>query len=513
MKRIMILMFSILCLTACNDYDNDPSIERPNPPAQITLSIPDATVVSTYSTANVNECTIDTLWVFVFDGATGVKKWVDKIEGSKIVNNGQAAQILPQLKHEPAVGDTVVIIANVHTAFMDTSSYITCANINQYIQPTMIDYTQFPYPYPNPPVAIDIDFRRPRLFMYGEMIWSPMSGYTCTMIRAVAKIEVQLAPDFYDVTGTFNAENVFWGVGAYTYRGYLKPTSIPGVLPHPDRHTGFTYYSLLQREDPWAFIPSIAIIPSSPTFYITEYPSSTKDWAGNNIADDKFDPNRVHLILGNMATSDTKFYRLDFFDHSTGKFLDIKRNHHYIFTIRAVRSEGYHDLMLQNFTISNTGAYLDYYGSNLEYSIKIVDDSRVIKSNGQYALVVSTDTVKLPAGAVTIPAAVMFRYEDPEGWVEKVDTTHHHANIPANIIAIEDVFPSSATMTTTPFGTYLPVTANPVHYPFSPTIHTRERHITTTKKPLDITVSSNFVSGTVVFKLGNIEHRVRVVRE
>ena len=510
MKRIMILMFSILCLTACNDNDNDPSIERPNPPAQITLSIPDATVVNTYSTATNEECMIDTLWVFVFDGATGAKKWVDIITGDRIVNNGQAAQILPQLKHEPATGDTVVLIANIGAARIDTSSYITCANINQYIRASDADL----YPHlGNPFLPIIYDLRRFRLPMYGEMVWSPMAGYTCTMIRAVAKIQVQLAPGYYDATGNFNAETVTWGLAAGAPSGYLKPTSLLNGIPSALRYPGSIIFSVLQREDVWD--NPFARISGGPACYIPEYPSSTNDWAGNSIMDNEFDPNRVHLVLMKATTlldDSVRYYRLDFFDHLTGKFLDIKRNHNYLFTIRAVRSEGYYNQALDGGYSS--GMYLpriDYYGSNLEYTIKITDGARAITSNGQYAIVTNVDTIKLPAGAVTVPSAALFRYEDPKGFVDKVDTTTSISVLPVNWILVENA--SGGTMTVTPHGRYLPTTSTIIFNHSAPWFYTREKLITPTNRPLDVTVDAGFVSGTVVFFLGNIEHRVHVVRE
>ena len=128
------------------------------------------------------------------------------------------------------------------------------------------------------------------------------------------------------------------------------------------------------------------------------------------------------------------------------------------------------------------------------------------------AKVTNIDTIKLPAsGAANVPAAVFFRYEDPEGRVDKVDTIRAEALSPVNSILLEDV--SGGTMTVSPHGQYLPTASTQTFMPFSPVFHIRERNITTTNKPLDVTVNAGFVSGTVVFRLGNIEHRVYVVRE
>ena len=521
MKKIMILLFSALCFTACNDKMEDINtnvVEQQQ--AQISLSIQDATTVNTYSTANDQECMIDTAWVFVFDGTTGTKKWVERIEGNRIVNNGQPAQLLPQLKQNPAIGDTVVVIANIPTAGIDTSSYITCANINQYIHASSSYYYTHPNLDPNSQHLLD--FRSPRLPMYGEMIWNPMSGCTCEMIRAVAKIQVQLAPGYYDVTGNFNAETVNFGTTGHAY-GYLRPTSLINGIAYPAGTLLIpgAYWSLLQREDPFKILPATMPISRFTALgyssYILEYPSSTKDLYGNDIVDTKFDPKRPHIILAKASGVGVwTNYRLDFYDHSTGKFLDIKRNHHYLFTIHSVNSEGYNSTTVGG---ANHGginqAGLDYYGSNLEYTIKITDGSRAVTSNGQYAIVTDKDTIKLPAGAVTVPAAAFFRYEDPEGFVDKVDTTTIWVTAPMNAITMENVSPSNS-MTVTPFGVYMPVANISPDRPFNPNapyFNTRERHITTTNKPLEVSVNPGFVSGTVLFRLGNIQHRIYVVRQ
>ena len=100
MKRITFFILSIICFTACN---NELEIEKPqaiNP--QIELIMPDAEVVSVYSTATVSECKINEIWVLEFDNTN---KLVNRqhINGSQIVVNtqNQAAQLLPQLNFKP----------------------------------------------------------------------------------------------------------------------------------------------------------------------------------------------------------------------------------------------------------------------------------------------------------------------------------------------------------------------------------------------------------------------------
>ncbi|MDR0700465.1 MAG: hypothetical protein LBG28_14800 [Tannerella sp.] len=84
MKKISLLI--LLCCVACNN-DVDIPEEPVEAGQRIELSIPGTQEVSVYSTATVSECTIDTLWVCVFNGG---KRFIEMIEGDRIMHNGQA---------------------------------------------------------------------------------------------------------------------------------------------------------------------------------------------------------------------------------------------------------------------------------------------------------------------------------------------------------------------------------------------------------------------------------------
>jgi hypothetical protein len=120
---------------------------------------------------------IDTVWVCVFK-ADSAKRWVEKIGRSRILNNGQATQLLPQLKHKLNNGDIVICIANVGSN-PDTTT-VTPGTINACFPIK----TKSPWHH-----YLGGDY----LPMYGEIAsWSPAGAYTCRMIRAVAKIQIQL---------------------------------------------------------------------------------------------------------------------------------------------------------------------------------------------------------------------------------------------------------------------------------------------------------------------------------
>ncbi|MDR1224857.1 MAG: hypothetical protein LBL07_18565 [Tannerella sp.] len=440
MKRITLFLFGILCFTACNnEIGPEPRIDTEA--RQIELRIPDAQV-SVYSTATVSECTIDTLWVLVFNGNT--KRWVEKIAGNDIVNNGQATQLLPQLSNKLENGNTIICIANV-APNPDTTN-ITPANINTCFK------TRSNTHYSGG------DF----LPMYGKIdSWAPSGSYTCLMTRSVAKVQVQMGTAPSDVTGNFDAENVTCQIYDFAQSGYVqRPGSTPaGISGTPGLYT--SPFDILQKEG-----------ATNTNAFIYEYQSSIYSISNTNtnIGIKNFHVMRQHIILTKGTAPNTRYYRLDFYNSVDSIFLDTERNHHYIFTINKVRSEGYTSLtQAQNNP-----------GSNIEYTVRIEDGSQSITSNGQYAVVTSVDTVKLTTD-VTDQTVATFRSIDPTGG---------GLNIDDNSISVEDIQPGGAALTITSPST--------------------SGSIATGNKDLKITTTGNLTQATILFKYGNITHRLYV---
>ncbi|HCC50782.1 MAG TPA: hypothetical protein DEQ30_00965, partial [Porphyromonadaceae bacterium] len=102
-------------------------------------------------------------------------------------------------------------------------------------------------------------------------------------------------------------------------------------------------------------------------------------------------------------------------------------------------------------------------------------------SNGQYAIVTNVDTVKL-TGDITNQTIATYRYIDPTGVL----------SVTENSVLVESgsVQPGGATLTITD-----PITTNP---------------ITSTNKELKITTTGNLTQGVILFKLGNITHRLYI---
>jgi hypothetical protein len=175
-----------------------------------------------------------------------------------------------------------------------------------------------------------------------------------------------------DVTIDFIPDKVTFSLHNGPIGGFIKPTSPLGKPGSPPGNETDRYY-LLQNS---------AATEKTSNLYVPEYHSATNA-LGTTIPDTQFDVNRQHLLLHHAkAPNDTTFYRLDFYDNVTNKYLDVKRNYHYLFTIDKVRSEGY----------PSRAQAQNNPGSNLEYTIYVSDGSKDVVSNGQYAIVVNIDT-------------------------------------------------------------------------------------------------------------------------
>jgi hypothetical protein len=443
MKRITFLTASVLLLISCNnvvyDFNNEEGGRKEG--FQIKLNMPDATVV-TYSSATENECYIDSLWVLEFTPSEALVNDT-LIPGANILNNGKSTQLLPQLPFKPTNGNRIVCIANsdAKTRPHPNRSSINHSNINTYF----------------PLAANGYYFGGEHLPMYGEITNWP-SGYSCEMIRAVAKIQIQLGANPSDETGNFNAENVTYKVHNEAKGGLIQPSgTISGIAQTAPSHTVEDYY-LLQKQNATEKMTNV---------YLYEFPSSNTTGLGVNIPyDSAFHAQRQYIILKKNAGGVATYYRLDFYDRLTKKFLDTRRNYHYIFTINSIRSEGY----------ASEPEAQSNPGSNIEYTIEVKDGASHITSNGQYAIVTSVDTAYVEASAPDTKIATA-RYQFPTGMSLVSGTTNS----------------ISAT------GTGLTLTS-----PNALTVNDQDVKVTTT---------AGFTGGQINFKLGNITHTIHVKKK
>ena len=356
MKRITWFIIIILCIAACKDAMVIPSDTEQKRMPSIELRIASDSIV-TYSTATANECWINKLWVLEFNGNT--LENMQLIDGADIFHNGSAVQILPQLDVMPQDGNTIVCIAN-SDAVTDphpNMSSINRSNLNTYF----------------PIIAKAFHTETDALPMFGYINdWgNTNSSYTCEMTRAVAKIQLQMGESVEDVTGNFSPETVTYTVYNSAISGLIEPQSAPYGTTSPVSHHSAAF-NLLQKSS-----------PANTNVYIHEFASATTLGVGGGTIDqDTFDEDRQHIILTKVSGADTRYFRLDFINPLTNRFLDTERNFHYLFTINKVRSEGYVDLLQAQ---KNPG-------SNIEYTINVSDGNQPkatrIISNGQYAILV-----------------------------------------------------------------------------------------------------------------------------
>jgi hypothetical protein len=402
MKKIEIFLFlccASLVLTDCSDSYIAPEKVAPEKVedgnSQIRLSIPDAKDVQVYSTATPGENYINECWVITIDGTLGNWKGAEHItDGSKIVNNGMATALLPQLTFKVDNGDEVYVLCNTGATGVNSSSIPNESSINT-IRPDK------PYYRGGEPLP-----------MSGTTIWSTSSSSSTvvTLTRTVAKVQIKMGESFN--YGGDLSWNRFWkwenfqprecGFVVCNYGGMSDimqsstlSANISGNNPLYGAHNGclrFTQYAATE---------------DSMTIYISEYPNSIKDSKGLSITDNNtFDKNRTFLlmidkVIDGYVGDGTIFgvWRLDFYDAISKKYLDIKRNQTYTFTINKIRSTPYCTFNFLSInellTCSDCHKAWNFPGSNIEYEITADDDwAKATYSNGQYGFSVSLDSIK-----------------------------------------------------------------------------------------------------------------------
>ena len=484
MKRIAFFIVGLYCLTACDNMviDGPDRPEVPDETPRIQLVFPEEERVNVYSTATTYENTIESLWVLSFDAVSGILDTLEYIDVAKIVKNGYATQLLPQLSFTPQDGRKIVCIANSRRpasrlSFDPTNpAQIATVDTTQINNEFLLDQDNW---YQGDDVGLP---------MYGSFIWGVPGGYTCEMIRAVAKVQVRMGTSVSDVTGNFSADNVSYAIYNYGFFGYIKqdPAGVVNGIPrtgttwggYPFYFTTLQPYFLIQNDNtPYSYNGDTHV-------YLFEYPSSNRTGIDINtdIGNKTFHPQRQHIILTkNNSPNPNTYYRLDFYNPKDSTYFDTKRNHHYMFTINKVRSEGYTSIEEAQ---SNPG-------SNIEYEVRVNDVSRYeidVTSNGQYAIVACLDSNILfsPGSPRYIGTA---RYQLPN----EMRTTPPHTFTTNTINVDVATFTASPAL---PPGT-APITVTPLQ------LDSLSQPIILNINPAVTDVSDVFVT----FRLGNIIYR------
>lgn len=360
------VLVAVLLLSGCQ---KDAPLDIPDRQEEmrLVLSLDDQDEISTYSAATTNECLIDDVVVLLFDGTTDkylkgacIASTSDKITG----NNGDKLRTVT-INLGPKPGDKIVVLVNSgKTTIPLIPGTSTRDNINDLFPLRSL-------------AALNLDLSESgkQMPMSGEVTYNGSGQVTCPLRRSVAKVEVVLANDLDDPYGIFVPGQGYWFMG-----NVAKPESVGAIYASASAAD----CAVKSGND---FLTDLSILKDfnrtthklSKTYYLPEYPNATRA-SGTETGPAKWSAQRTHLIIA----CDGGYYRIDLYDHATGKFIDIRRNTHIKVTIRKVKTVGYP-------TIAQA---TNSPGSNLEYEIKVTgDNDDVVVSNGQYALSLSNDKI------------------------------------------------------------------------------------------------------------------------
>ena len=390
-----LLCVSTLVVCCSNErFDTEDNHEK----KRIELFIPDAQDIQLYSTATTMENYIRDCYVVIFEGS-GVYKNAEKVDVSKIAKNGSAVVLLPQTSFDLDLEDKIYVVCNTGLTTLPVGIH-TESDMNDKFKP-----------------AKDYYFGGEPLPMSGNAKWTTSSS-TVTLTRAVAKVQVKLdggfniggegsVPEWNDYMKNFDESKCGFVVGNYGGKSNIMQNPI-GLSQNL---SGLSAFYGTTSENKFMRFLQYADSEEDMTIYISEYPSSIKDCEGNTIADGVFNDKRLFMLMIDSVASGTAVvgngmttnaWRLDFYDAANKKYLDIKRNYHYTFVVRKIRSTPYvcslpsaQSRIGDVFTAD--GEVLHNPGSNIEYTVYVQEDwANYNYSNGQYALSISTDTISDP---------------------------------------------------------------------------------------------------------------------
>lgn len=226
--------------------------------------------------------------------------------------------------------------------------------------------------------------------MYGWMEWNEKAtSNVCLLTRCLAKITVDAAADL------FTGKQVYWEWKNLNYSDFVLDSEYRGIYQGAINGVATSgKYDLLSATTP--VDESIGLVT---TYYPLEYKHSV--YALGDVVDEKkFSQDRSMLLLTvqNPDGSNKEYYRLDFWDKETGKYLDIVRNHAYRFNITKLKSKGY----------TSAQEAIQNPGSNIEYTITVSDKwTQGFNSNGQYLVNTDRKEIKLLQGSITDPVIML----------------------------------------------------------------------------------------------------------
>ena len=384
---LILCTINIPLLVGCSD-DNEMGIINPSQKNIIRLSIPDAELVQVRSVANESECKISGIQVFVYnDSHTSSPVYYQEgtTDSSFLFGNGTASPTVTLKEYIPADKERIYVVCNLtnRSSVSGTGNFLVDETVSEeqlrnYASQGLIKGIS------------NLKDEGQSIPMYGWMEWNEnATSNVCLLTRCLAKITVDAAADL------FSGKQVYWEWKNLNYSNFVLDSEYRGIYQGAINDAGTSgKYDLLSATTP--VDGSIGLLTA---YYPLEYKHSVYA-LGNGVDEKKFTQDRSMLLLTvlNPDGSNKEYYRLDFWDKETGKYLDIVRNHAYRFNITKLKSKGY----------TSAQEAIQNPGSNIEYMITVSDKwTQGFNSNGQYLVNTDRKEIKLLQGSITDPVIML----------------------------------------------------------------------------------------------------------
>lgn len=385
---LILCTINIPLLVGCSD-DNEMGIINPSQKNIIRLSIPDAELVQVRSVANESECKISGIQVFVYnDSHTSSPVYYQEgtTDSSFLFGNGTASPTVTLKEYIPADKERIYVVCNLtnRSSVSGTGNFLVDETVSEeqlrnYASQGLIKGIS------------NLKDEGQSIPMYGWMEWNEnATSNVCLLTRCLAKITVDAAADL------FTGKQVYWEWKNLNYSDFVLDSEHQGGIYQGNiNEEGISKkHDLLSATVPLDEAKGLVT-----SYYPLEYKHSV--YALGNVLDEKkFSQDRSMLLLTvqNPDGSNKEYYRLDFWNKETGKYLDIVRNHAYRFNITKLKSKGY----------TSAQEAIQNPGSNIEYTITVSDKwTQGFNSNGQYLVKMDREEIRLLQGTITDPVIML----------------------------------------------------------------------------------------------------------
>ena len=385
---LILCTINIPLLVGCSD-DNEMGIINPSQKNIIRLSIPDAELVQVRSVANESECKISGIQVFVYnDSHTSSPVYYQEgaTDLSFLFGNGTASPTVTLKEYVPADKERIYVVCNLtnRSSVSGTGDFLIDKTAseeqlrNYASQGLMRGFS-------------NLKDEGQTIPMYGWMEWNEnATSNVCLLTRCLAKITVDATVDL------FSGKQVYWEWKNLNYSDFVLDSE----------HQGGIYRGSINEEgisEKHDLLSATVPLDEAKGLVTSYYPLEYKHSVyalGNEVDEKTFSKDRSMLLLTvqNPDGSNKEYYRLDFWDKETGKYLDIVRNHAYRFNITKLKSKGY----------TSAQEAIQNPGSNIEYTITVSDKwTQGFNSNGQYLVKMDREEIRLLQGTITDPVIML----------------------------------------------------------------------------------------------------------